>query len=220
MATAEAERDELRARVAELEAESVRARADGDRLRGAHAAMLGDELAAARVTVAELQAAASAPSSLAVAEPVAAVAAVPDVAVVPEVPVADVAGADVAELEETEPEAHPPLPLRVAGRHKPAPPLARRRPRQDPTLAKAPAEPQAYRALARLEIPPEAPAPEAPPTEVPVAEVPVAEVPVAEEPVAEPAAAAAPTDASHRRTALAEFTALASSGDDFSFRRR
>src|SRR4029079_7854194 len=45
LATAESEREELRFRVADLEAENVRARADGDRLR-AHAAVLGDELAA------------------------------------------------------------------------------------------------------------------------------------------------------------------------------
>jgi chromosome segregation ATPase len=51
--------DAARARIAELEEENVRARADGDRLR-AHAAALGDELAAVRSQVAELQAAASA----------------------------------------------------------------------------------------------------------------------------------------------------------------
>ncbi len=56
LATILVERDELRARVADAEAESVRARADGDRLR-AHAAVLGDELAVARATVAELGAA-------------------------------------------------------------------------------------------------------------------------------------------------------------------
>src|SRR5207245_7836396 len=59
LASAEIERDELRARVDDLTAEGVRARADGDQLR-AHAALLGDELAAMRATVAELQAAAPA----------------------------------------------------------------------------------------------------------------------------------------------------------------
>ena len=54
--------DAAATRIAELEAENVRARADGDRLR-AHAAALGDELAAVRSQVAELQAAASAHKS-------------------------------------------------------------------------------------------------------------------------------------------------------------
>ncbi|MDQ1381265.1 MAG: hypothetical protein QOJ71_1984, partial [Actinomycetota bacterium] len=57
LAAAVCERDELRSRIADAEAQSVRARADSDRLR-AHAAALGDELAAVRATVAVLQTAA------------------------------------------------------------------------------------------------------------------------------------------------------------------
>jgi chromosome segregation ATPase len=60
LAAAVSERDELRSRIDDAEAQSVRARADGDRLR-AHAAALGDELAAVRATVAVLQTAAPAP---------------------------------------------------------------------------------------------------------------------------------------------------------------
>ena len=62
LADVESELADARARLAEAEAEIVRARADGDRLRE-HAAALGDELAAVRAQVAELQAAAPAPSA-------------------------------------------------------------------------------------------------------------------------------------------------------------
>lgn len=203
LATAEAERDELRARVADLEAESVRARADGDRLR-AHAAMLGDELAAARATAAELQAAASAPlaSPAPTVEPRPAVTPVPEPAPTasPAVSVAPVVGAETAAAApvaaqpaaqvEADPDVAPPLPLRIAGRHTPAPPLARRRPRRAPGAA------------------PTAAAPE--PEAEPVAE------PAVEEPPARPRI----SDDTSRRTALAEFSALATSSDDFSYRRR
>ncbi len=66
----EADDGPSRRRISELEEEVVRARADGDRLR-AHAAALGDELAAVRATVAELQAAAPAPTPIPLPELVA-----------------------------------------------------------------------------------------------------------------------------------------------------
>jgi hypothetical protein len=103
------------------------------------------------------------------------------------------------EPEAADPEGPPPLPLRIAGRHAPAPPLARRRPRHDSApSSSAPA----LAALVRREPEPEAPPPEA----------------TAPEPEPEPPA---PVETLDRRSALAEFSALAtSSGDDFIFRRR
>ena len=225
-ATVEAERDELRARVGDLEAESVRARADGDRLR-AHAALLGDELAAARATVAELQAAASAP-------------------------VAPVTRPETSRPETSRPETsrdesfdessqrdlgggdadgseHAPLPLRIAGRHAPAPPLARRRPRRDSTGPSPASAPPATTtaALVGAFAPPRPVDPEPEPTATEaVAEIaPVADIesePIAAHEVeAETPARKPPAGDASRRTAFAEFTALASSsGDDFSFRRR
>jgi len=218
LATADAEREQLRAQVAELSAESVRARADGDRLR-AHAVMLGDELAAARAAVAELQAAASAPPLPALhprleesfeessghargAPP----APAPAPALAPQTRVEESSKESPTRSAQGVPptadgvetlDAPPPLPLRIAGRHAPATPLARRRPRRDaPAPAVAAAAPEAATAPV-AEAEPEAAAPEAQPPAPPVA------------------------DGAFRRTALAEFTALASSsGDDFTFRRR
>jgi hypothetical protein len=115
----------------------------------------------------------------------------------------------VAASAETVDATPPPLPLRIAGRHAPAAPLARRRPRRDdPAAAPAGAAPAASASSA--------PAPAAPPAvAAEVEEPPAPDAPEAQPPVA-PAA-----DGAFRRTALAEFTALASSsGDDFSFRRR
>ena len=211
LATADAEREQLRAQVAELSAESVRARADGDRLR-AHAVMLGDELAAARAAVAELQAAASAPplhprleesSGHARGAPP---APAPAPALAPQTRVEESSKESPTRSAQGVPptadgvetlDAPPPLPLRIAGRHAPATPLARRRPRRDaPAPAVAAAAPEAATAPV-AEAEPEAAAPEAQPPAPPVA------------------------DGAFRRTALAEFTALASSsGDDFTFRRR
>jgi hypothetical protein len=179
LATTTVERDQLLARVAELEADIVRARADGDSLR-AHAAVVGDELVAARSTVADLRAA--------VPEP-------PEVETVADAEIAAAASvAPVADPELGQSEVPPPLPLRVAGRRAPAPPLAKRRPRREPAAARARAVPEPD---------------------------PAAEPAVPDAPAAETGAPvrAQPTEA-FRRTALAEFTALATSnGDDFSYRR-
>jgi chromosome segregation ATPase len=110
-----AERDELRVQVAALQEEVVRARADSDRLR-AHAAALGDEQAALRASVAELQAAAPAPALEFVTAPDVEPFATPiDPEPVPEPAVAPAAAAVIDEA------ARPPLPLRIAGRHAPAP---------------------------------------------------------------------------------------------------
>jgi golgin subfamily B member 1 len=220
LATAVAERDELRARVDDLSAEFVRARADGDRLR-AHAALLGDELAATRATVAELQAAAPAP----IAD-----------AAVPAVPEAGERSADDSSEESSgrspvdAPPVAPPLPARVAGRRAPALPVTRRRPKREVAVAAA------------APVPVAAPLP--PPVEVeyhvgffpeitqddesePESELAAATLepetlePETTTPVAEAPVRSGATGEAFRRTALAEFTALATSnGDDFSFRRR
>jgi chromosome segregation ATPase len=225
LTAARAERDELRVRVADLTAECERIRSEGDQLR-AHAAALGDELASARTIAADLQAAAPAPAPIVEVpeaprveeiEPV-----VPPVAEQPADQIVESivehVGEQVAEeptvaehapedspgdLPEDLPEdlsedasGPPPLPLRIAGRHAPAP-LARRRPRRESAPgSSAPA----LAALVRRE-------PE----------------PVAEEvaPKPEPEPEQPPAEVFDRRTALAEFSALAtSSGDDFIFRRR
>ena len=213
LATAEAEREELRARVADLEAETVRARADGDRLR-AHAATLGDELAAARATVTELQAAAPA-HLVAPPEPVAPAASVAAPVAAPE------ESREVSREESPEAETPPPLPLRIAGRHAPIAQVVRRRPRRDPALS-APADlvrapdtttpersvaPIAPAWVAAIEVE------TAPGTEPAPVESTVAEQAVATDPAAT-AARPSVTDDTFRRTAFAEFTALASSGDD------
>lgn len=214
LATVVAERDELRARADDLSAEYVRARADGDRLR-AHAALLGDELAATRATVTELQAAAPAP--------------VTDTAG----PAGPEAGAPPADESSEESSGRavsveasavaPPLPARVAGSRAPAPPVTRRRPKREPAVASsssdvaapwpAPVEVE-YHVGFFPEIAQDEPEPEAelaaealePETPTPAAEAPVR---------------SGATGEAFRRTALAEFTALATrNGDDFSFRRR
>jgi chromosome segregation ATPase len=189
VATVTAERDALQARIDLLETDVARARADGDSLR-AHASVLGDELAAARASEAELRAAAPAepesapePQAVAIESADAADAAASDV------------GPDDKVCEEPSAETPPPLPLRVAGRHAPAPP-ARRRTRREPAVARA----------AAIEAAPE-----------------VAPEPVAAEAEAEAVETKAPGRPTEvfRRTALAEFSALATSkGDDFSYRHR
>ena len=184
LVTVTSERDQLITRLAELEADVARARADGDSLR-AHAALVGDELVVARSTVAELRAAA--PEPVVDAPPTVDGAAVPDAEIAA---AASVVAPVVSELPQVE--APPPLPLRVAGQRAPAPPLAKRRPRREPAVARTRAVPERE----------------------PVAEP--------EPPTAEAAAPdrAQPTEA-FRRTALAEFTALAtSSGDEVSHRHR
>jgi chromosome segregation ATPase len=215
LAAAVAERDDLRTRVADAEAQSVRARADGDRLR-AHAAALGDELAAVRATVAVLQTAAPAPVN----------ADAPPVAPQPEELQSD--QSPVPE-DQSQSDTPPPLPLRIAGRHAPAPPPARRRPRREPaTAAGAPVAPPAAASAA---VALAAPEPRVAPAFVPALEPDAAAPEATPAPVvaegadgtAEASAPApeqtAPTE-TFRRTALAEFTALAtSSGDDFTFRR-
>ena len=132
----------------------------------------------------------------------------------PEIAVPEFAGADVAEPVVAETEAHPPLPLRVAGQHTPAPPLARRRPRKDSTPAPAPRRtPDATARSQRLEIPPEAPA-SIPSRKCRSKPIPVAEVPV-EAPPAAPATRTAPP---HRARRV--HRPRHRGGDDFSFRRR
>ncbi|HEV7527022.1 MAG TPA: hypothetical protein VGP92_18845 [Acidimicrobiia bacterium] len=212
LATAESERDELRARVADLEAEYVRARADGDRLR-AHAAMLGDELAAARATVAELQAAA--PAHPVVAEaPAESLGAPPAPA-----PRCEESSEDSSQRNEEEP---PPLPLRIAGRHAPTPQVVRRRARREPEPSAGPepapvVEPTMVEPAFRV-APDIAAIEDAPEPVAVVADAPEDASPEQAEP---PATAPAPAEETHRRTALAAFTALAtSSGDDLSYRRR
>ncbi len=194
LATAEAERDELRARVADLSAAGVRARADGDQLR-AHAALLGDELSAMRATVAELEAAepdAGAPltdeSSEESRQPARVAAVAPEVAS----------------------EMPPPLPSRIAGRQPSAPPLSRRRPKREPaTLGEV-----EYHVGFVPEVVQDETDPEAEPDDEALA-------PETPTPVAVRPAPPRPTGEASRRTALAEFTALAKgNGDDFSFRRR
>ena len=215
LATVAAERDELRARVDDLSAEFVRARADGDRLR-AHAALLGDELAATRGTVAELQAAAPAP--------IADAAAPADSPV--DAPPADESSEESAGRAQVGPvdasEVAPPLPARVAGSRAPAPPVTRRRPKREPAAAAA--APIAAPLPAPVEVEyhvgffPEIAQDEPEPEAELAAEAlePEPPTPAAEAPVRSGA-----TGEAFRRTALAEFTALATSnGDDFSFRRR
>jgi chromosome segregation ATPase len=216
LAKVTAERDELLDRVTDLCAESERARADGDQLR-AHAVILGDELANTRATVAELQASVSASAS--------ACAAAADAGSEPtaeessdESPQA--AAPAPASADETT-EVPPPLPLRVAGRHAPAPPLARRRPRRAPQAARAEVE---SRSEPEVVSEPDAPTSGAPEPDPAAAEP---EAPKTEAPKPEAAqpetktARTGPAGEAFRRTALAEFTALAtSSGDDFSPRRR
>ncbi len=185
------ERDALRERANELAGECDRLRSDSEQLR-AHAAVLGDELAAARTAPraeardlsSRLLTEATAPPVEAITEPVVAEPVVAEPAV----------------------EGPPPLPLRIAGRHAPAPPLAKRRPRSESARSTPASSAPALAALARREPPPEP---------LPVAEV----APEPIEPGAEPEP---PTPvADNRRTALAAFTSLAASGgDDFTYRRR
>ena len=221
LATVVAERDELRARADDLSAEYVRARADGDRLR-AHAALLGDELAATRATVTELQAAAPAP----VADPE---PAVPEAGESPEDDSSKessgrasvVAGPDPVDASAVA----PPLPARVAGSRAPAPPVTRRRPKREPGVAASSSDVAAplpapveveyhvgfFPEIAQEDNEPEPPDELAAETLEPEPPTPVAETPVR----------SGATGEAFRRTALAEFTALATSnGDDFSFHRR
>jgi chromosome segregation ATPase len=200
LATVVGERDAMRARAADLMSECDRLRSDSEQLR-AHAAALGDELAAAR-SAARVD-----------PPPVAPVEAEPAVV---EVPVVEAPAVEAPVMEapvvETEPpvepevlpepaaEGPPPLPLRIAGRHAPAPPLAKRRTRTESARSSSSSAP-ALAALARRE-----------PEPAPAEEPPAAEV------VPEPEPAAPVAD--NRRTALAAFTSLAtSSGDDFTYRR-
>jgi chromosome segregation ATPase len=179
LAAVEAERDALLSRIIDLEADILRARADGETLR-AHAALLGDELAAARLTESE--------------PPVDTIDAQLD------------AQPDAQPGELSPAETPPPLPLRVAGRRAPAPQLARRRPRREPAVARAAVVPETEAGTAPAAA--EHGLPDAALLEAAAA----VEAAVPER--------AGPTEA-FRRTALAEFTALAtSSSDDFSFRRR
>jgi hypothetical protein len=224
--TAEAEREELRARVADLEAEVVRACAEGDRLR-ALAATSGDGLAGARATVTELQAAA--PAHLPAEEP-----AGEEEAALP-APAAEIRREDSSEESPTrggkssadnqgaEPAAaavKPPLPSRVAGRRAPVTEPVRRRPKRDPALAGAAAatspvrgsdQPMAPAWVAAIQVEPR-PAAAAAIADAPAAAVsePAPEPPAAE---AEPPARPAPVEESLRRTAFAEFTSLASTSD-------
>ena len=207
LAKVAAERDELLDRVTDLCAESERARADGDQLR-AHAVILGDELANTRATVAELQASVSASASAAAdaaSEPTAEESS-------DESPQA--AAPAPASADETT-EAPPPLPLRIAGRHAPAPPRARRRPRRAPQTARAEVEP---RSEPEVVSEPDAPTSGAPEPDPAAAESATPKVGAAK-PEAKTARTGAAGEA-FRRTALAEFTALATSNDDFSPRRR
>jgi chromosome segregation ATPase len=195
LASVVGERDDMRARAADLMSECDRLRSDSEELR-AHAAALGDELAAARSAprVDPLPAAPDEAEPAAVEVPVA------------EVPVVEVAAAPVEPevLPEPVAEGPPPLPLRIAGRHAPAPPLAKRRIRAESARSSSSSAP-ALAALARRE-------PAA--SEEPAAEVAAPAV----EPEVEPEPAAPVAD--NRRTALAAFTSLAtSSGDDFTYRR-
>ncbi len=235
LTAARAERDELRLRVTDMSLECDRLRSDGDELR-AHAAALGAELAAARTAIAELHAADARVVEVRVVEVPIVEVPVVEVPVAPEVVVPEPAGeADAAveateepavaevpavvetvpepvageqpvpdEPEMTDPSVPPPLPLRIAGRHAPAPPLARRRPRRESAPSPSPSSSApALAALVRRE-----PEPEPEPVEG-----------SAPEPAPAPAPPA-PPDGLDRRTALAEFSALATSnGDDFTFRR-
>ncbi|MDQ1455121.1 MAG: hypothetical protein QOH28_741 [Actinomycetota bacterium] len=204
LATAEAERDELRARVADLSAEGVRARADGDQLR-AHAAILGDELSAMRATVAELQAAdadAGGPLTDESSD---------------ETPQPARSAGDAFEVAS---EIPPPLPSRVAGRQAPAAPLSRRRPKREPaTLGEVEYHVGFVPEVGQDEIDTEVEPPGVEPPEVECNDEAIP--PETPEPVAVRPAPPRPTGEASRRTALAEFTALATAnGDDFSFRRR
>ena len=102
------------------------------------------------------------------------------------------------------------MPLRIAGRQAPAPPLSRRRPKQESArLAEV-----EYHVGFVPEVAEDEDDPEADPEVEPLA-------PDTPAPVAVRPARPRPTGEASRRTALAEFTALATSnGDDFSFRRR
>ena len=216
LATVVAERDEFRARADDLSAEYVRARADGDRLR-AHAALLGDELAATRATVAELQAAAPAP----VSDPVG--PAVPEAGAPPADESSEESSGRVVSVDA--PAVAPPLPARVAGRRAPAAPVTRRRTKREPAVAAsssdvaaplpAPVEVE-YHVGFFPEIAQEDDEPEA---EL-AADALEPDTPTPTPPAAAPVRSGA-TGEAFRRTALAEFTALAAGNDDdFSFRRR
>jgi hypothetical protein len=112
-------------------------------------------------------------------------------------------------------EIAPPLPSRVAARQAPAAPLSRRRPKREPaTLGEVEYHVGFVPEVAQDEIDPELVPPEVDPDDE-------ALPPETPEPVAVRPAPPRPTGEASRRTALAEFTALATAnGDDFSFRRR
>ncbi len=207
LTAARAERDELRGRVVDIAAECERLQADGSQLR-AHAVALGDELAHARTTMTELRMAAEAAFA---ADQVV----VPEKVVVPEQEI--VSGPETVPVPEpvaappVDDGVPPPLPLRIAGRRAPAPPLARRRPRRDGAPSSSAPALAALAALVRRE-----PEPEPEPEPVTAAEAAAPELGADPEPLARPA-----PEALDRRGALAEFSALAtSSGDDFTFRPR
>jgi hypothetical protein len=214
LARVQGESDELRERAERLAGDRDRLQSEGEQLR-AHAAALGDELAAARLADRVETPAVVGPEAPAVAIPTVAIPTVAEIApeavspvVGPEPVVAEpVTGEAVSgEPVTSDPasEGPPPLPLRIAGRHAPAPPLAKRRPRSGSARSTPSSSAPALAALARRE-----PAPE-PPAAV------IEPEPVVPEVEPEPAAPAA----DNRRTALAAFTSLAtSSGDDFTYRR-
>ena len=210
LAKVEAERDELRDRVTELAAECVRARADEDQLR-AHAVILGDELAAMRATVAQLQAAVSA------AEPARREDTSEDSVDASPPETASAAADGMFEVP-------PPLPLRIAGRHAPGPPLSRRRTRR-PSRSSDRLDLEVAEAVQPSEIPASGATADAPESETVASDLAAAEAAAAEAAAAKAASSKIPrtgaTGEAFRRTALAEFTALATSnGDDFTPRRR
>jgi hypothetical protein len=128
-------------------------------------------------------------------------------------------------------EVPPPLPLRIAGRHAPGPPISRRRTRRPPVSDRAELEGRPDLDVVSAELVHEA---EAGASEIPAsgatADAPESETVASDLAAAEAAAAKAAssktprtgaTGEAFRRTALAEFTALATSnGDDFTPRRR
>jgi chromosome segregation ATPase len=240
-ATAETERDHLRARVAELEAEVVRARAEGDRSR-ASAATSGDGPAAARATVTELQAAAPAHLQEAPADDDAAAAAVTTP------PVRPIRRSDSSEEssgprpEQGVPDgtpapggapAKPRLPSRGGGRRAPVTEPVRRRPKRDPALdgiaaeagpgvgrgdqpvapawvAAISAEPRSKRDAAAAAAREHAAAASEPEPALVAAVVESADPEPAPASAAESPARPAVPEETVRRTAFAEFTALAS----------
>ncbi len=213
LTTLEHERDALLVRVGELEADSDRARADSESLR-AHAVVLGDELAAAAGFCGTCgrrcrsrRCRRRSPN-------------LPSDSPQPVLPVAleKPAASQSAEPQSAEPQSAEPRPPSRSPRRR-SPQNRSRRNRRRCRCASPAATPPRRRSLAagRESSPRRQPAP----TEPLVGRLEIApeEPPAAEAPVVEPPPAPIPNP--HRRTALAEFTALATSGgDEFTSRRR